>query len=236
MPKHITVGKNGVAFNRAAICKEDDFIKSDPWRIFRIMSEFVEGFESMSGIDKAISVFGSKATSPDSIYYKTACKTAYLLAKSGYSIITGAGPGIMEAANKGASEAKGRSVGMNILIPEQQVPNPYVNYLMEFKYFFVRKVMFTKYSRAFVIFPGGFGTLDELFEVLALVQTDRIARIPIILVHKEYWSGLIDWITEKLVAKGAILKDEMKLFEIVDKPEDVVKIIKNYKYNSCKVK
>jgi len=168
------------------------------------MSEFVEGFESMSGIDKAISVFGSKATSPDSIYYKTACKTAYLLAKSGYSIITGAGPGIMEAANKGASEAKGHSVGMNILIPEQQVPNPYVNYLMEFKYFFVRKVMFTKYSRAFVIFPGGFGTLDELFEVLALVQTDRIARIPIILVHKEYWSGLINWITEKLVAKGAI--------------------------------
>jgi hypothetical protein len=142
----------------------------------------------------------------------------------------------MEAANKGASEAKGHSVGMNILIPEQQVPNPYVNYLMEFKYFFVRKVMFTKYSRAFVIFPGGFGTLDELFEVLALVQTDRIARIPIILVHKEYWSGLINWITEKLVAKGAILKDEMKLFEIVDKPEDVVKIIKNFKYNSCKVK
>jgi len=206
----------------------DDFVRTDTWRIFRIMSEFVDGLEGLSKIERGVSFFGSKGTLPEHPYYKLACKSARYLVKNGYSIITGAGGGIMEAANKGAHEAGGMSVGLNILIPEVQIPNKYINYLMEFRYFFVRKVMFTKYSRAFVVFPGGFGTLDELFETLALVQTDRIEPAPIILVNKLYWKGLLGWFKERLVEEKTIEKKDLGLFKVVDTKEEVLSAIKSF--------
>ena len=192
------------------------------------MSEFVEGFDGLSGIKKAIAFFGSKRAKKNNLYYQLAYKTANLLAKKGYSIITGAGPGIMEAANKGASKAKGKSIGLNILIPEQQVPNPYINYLLEFKYFFVRKVMFAKYSRAFVVFPGGYGTLDELFEALALIQANRIDSFPIILLGKSFWEGLISWLKDTAIKRGTLLKEDLFLFKAVDKPQDVLREIEKF--------
>jgi len=207
---------------------KDDFLSTDTWRIFRIMSEFVDGFEDLSKIKHGVAFFGSKSTDQEHPYYKCAYKASYMLAKQGYSIITGAGSGIMEAANRGAYDAKGVSVGLNILIPEAQVPNPYINYPMEFRYFFVRKVMFTKHSYACVVFPGGFGTLDELFETLALVQTDRIRPIPVILVNKSYWKGLVSWLKNKLLSQGAIEKEDLKLFKIVDTPKQITSEIKKF--------
>lgn len=204
-----------------------DFLKSDPWRVFRIMSEFVDGFEGLSGIKKGVSFFGSKRLNSGHRYYKLAYETAKLFSKNGYGIITGAGPGIMEAANKGAYDAKGLSIGMNILIPEQQKPNPYVNYLLEFRYFFVRKVIFTKYSCAFVVFPGGLGTLDELFEALALIETDRIDSIPVVLVGSKYWQGLLNWL-KKLIEEETLVKSNLSLFKVVDTPEAALKVIKDF--------
>lgn len=204
-----------------------DFLKSDPWRVFRIMSEFVDGFEGLSGIEKGVSFFGSKRLSSNHRYYKLAYETARLFSKNGYGIITGAGPGIMEAANKGAYDAKGLSIGMNILIPEQQKPNPYVNYLLEFRYFFVRKVIFTKYSCAFVVFPGGLGTLDELFEALALIETDRINSIPVVLMGSKYWEGMINWL-KKLIQEGTLVKSNLNLFKLVDTPAAALKVIKDF--------
>ncbi|MCM8787691.1 MAG: TIGR00730 family Rossman fold protein [Candidatus Omnitrophica bacterium] len=215
-------------FNKKNIAK-NDILSVDSWRVFRIMSEFVEGFEALSNIKNGVSFFGSKRISENHPYYKLAYKTAYLLAKKGYSIITGAGPGIMEAANKGAYFAKGVSVGLNIIIPEQQKPNSYINYLLDFRYFFVRKVMFTKYSCAFVVFPGGYGTLDELFEALALIQTQRIEPIPIILVIKRYWQQLLEWLTKKLIKEGALIEEELRLFKVVDTEEEVLRVISNFK-------
>jgi len=186
------------------------------------MSEFVDGFEELSDVKKAVAIFGSaqhkKATKR---YYKTAENTAYLLAKNGYSIITGAGGGIMEAANKGAKRAGGDSIGLNILIPIAQKPNKYVTRLIDFKYFFCRKVMFAKYSKAFVVFPGGFGTMDELFEAITLVQTERMEPMPIILVGKEYWKGLISWIKNTFLPEGTIDKVDLKLFSVVNTPQEV---------------
>ncbi len=213
---------------RAKSTFENDFIGKDSWRVFRIMSEFVEGFEGLSKIKNAVSFFGSKKLKRTHPYYKLAYKTAKLLVKNGYSIITGAGPGIMEAANRGAYEVGGVSVGLNILIPEQQTPNPYVNYLLEFRYFFVRKVMFAKYSRAFIVFPGGYGTLDELFETLALIQTHRISPFPIILVKRRYWQGLVEWFKEKLIREGTLVKKDLILFKVVDKKEEVLEEIKKF--------
>ena len=215
---------------------KDDFIAiskgtaspADTWRIFRIMSEFVDGFEGLSKIKQGVSIFGSKATPKTHPYYKLATKMAYTLTKKGYTVITGAGGGIMEAANKGAKEAGGVSVGLNILIPQKQVPNPYINYLMEFRYFFVRKVMFTKHSYAFVVFPGGFGTLDELFETLSLVQALRIEPVPIILINKAFWSGLLDWFQARLVKEGTIDKKDLSLFTVVETPEQVHAAIKSF--------
>jgi len=204
-------------------------ISLDTWRIFRIMSEFVEGFESLSWIRNGVSFFGSKMVKSNHPYYKLAYDVAYLLSKNGYTIITGAGSGIMEAANKGAYFAKGVSVGLNIVIPQKQIPNPYINYLLEFKYFFVRKVMFTKYSSVFVVFPGGFGTLDELFEGLALIQTKRIEPLLIVLVVKDYWKELLRWFKEKLVKFDILPKEDLKLFEVVDKPKEVLDTIKKFK-------
>ena len=200
---------------------KEGFVSTDTWRIFRIMSEFVEGFEGLSWIKKGVSVFGSKRLLSSHPYYKFAYKTAYILSKKGYTVITGAGPGIMEAANKGAYDAGKKSVGLNILIPEQQKPNPYVNYLLEFHYFFTRKVMFSKYSCAVVVFPGGFGTLDELFESLALIQTYRIMPIPVVLVRKDYWKGLFSWFKDKLLKEGAILKEDFNIFSFAETPQEI---------------
>jgi uncharacterized protein (TIGR00730 family) len=205
-------------------------IADDSWRMFRIISEFVDGFEALGQIKKAVSIFGSARTQRNEKYYIAAEKVAYLLAKKGYAIITGGGGGIMEAANKGASEAKGISIGLNIELPHEQKPNPYANIQMGFRYFFARKVMFVKYASAFVAFPGGYGTMDEFFEAITLIQTHKIKPFPIVLFGKEYWSGLIKWIKTKLLQDDFISPGDDRLFDVVDTPEDVVKIIlKKYK-------
>jgi len=209
---------------------KQNFTKEDPWRIFRIMSEFVDGFEELSGITKAICIFGSARTKPSNKYYKLAEKTASLFAKSNYSIITGAGSGIMEAANKGCFNARGDSIGLNILIPTKQKPNKYINRLLEFSYFFSRKVMFAKYSKAFLVFPGGFGTLDELFEGLALVQTRRLEPFPIVLVGSKYWDGMIKWIKKSLLKSGCVDPEDMSAFKVMDDPRDILAYVDDY-YN-----
>lgn len=209
---------------------KNDFIKEDPWRIFRIMSEFVDGFEELSDLKRAVSIFGSAQTNAPSTkrFYRIAEDTTYLLAKNGYAVITGAGHGIMEAGNKGAKRASGESVGLNILIPIMQKPNKYVTRLLEFKYFFCRKVMFVKYSSAFIVFPGGFGTLDELFEAITLVQTERVDPFPVILVGRNYWKGLISWIKNTLLPEGTIEEKDLKLFSVVDKPQEVLAAINKF--------
>ena len=205
-----------------------DFTKEDPWRIFRIMSEFVDGFEELSDLKDAVAIFGSAKSDPPSKFYKIAEDTAAELVKSGYAIITGAGPGIMEAANKGAKKMNGGSIGLNILIPTMQKPNKYVTKLLEFKYFFVRKVMFAKYSKALVAFPGGFGTLDEFFEAITLVQTKRIDPFPIILVGSEFWKGMVHWMKETLLPHKTIDKEDMLIFKVVDTPQEVVSTINKF--------
>lgn len=205
-----------------------DFTKEEPWRIFRIMSEFVDGFDALSQIEKAVTFFGSSRAKPSSIYYKTAHKTAMLFARNGYAIMTGAGSGIMEAANRGAKEAGGLSIGLNILIPKKQIPNKYITMLLEFRYFFCRKVMFAKYSKAFIVFPGGYGTLDELFESLALIQTGRIKKFPIILHHSKYWKGLLSWMKNNLLKENTIDKEDLKLFKVVDSPEESLEIVEEF--------
>jgi uncharacterized protein (TIGR00730 family) len=203
-----------------------DFRAEDTWRIFRIMSEFVDGFEELTGIPPAISIFGSSRSVPSDKNYQDAQKIAELAVQKGYAVITGAGPGIMEAANKGASKAGGESIGLNIDLPTEQKPNPYVKHLLRFRYFFIRKVMFIKYSVAFVFLPGGFGTIDELFEILTLVQTKRISDVfSIVLVDTSYWAGIIEWINARMLKEGKITKQDMEIFKIVDTPEQVIKII-----------
>ena len=205
-----------------------DFTQEDPWRIFRIMSEFVDGFEELSNVKEAVSIFGSARASTSNKYYKIAEDTASRLVKSGYAIITGAGPGIMEAANKGAKEAGGESIGLNILIPIMQKPNKYITKLLEFKYFFCRKVMFAKYSKALVAFPGGYGTMDEFFEAITLVQTRRIDPFPIILVGSEYWKGLVQWMEKTMLPNKAIDRSDLKIFSVADTPQEVVSIINKF--------
>ncbi len=200
----------------------------DPWRVFRIMAEFVEGFDEMSKVGDAVSIFGSARTKKADRYYKLAEKTASLLVKEGFAVITGGGPGIMEAGNKGAAEADGESVGLNIDLPFEQKPNPYAKTLINFHYFFCRKVMFVKYAKAFVIFPGGFGTMDELFESLTLIQTQRIERFPVILVGKEYWKGLLDWLKNTMAAEKNIDFADLDMFKVVDTAEDVAREIKDF--------
>jgi uncharacterized protein (TIGR00730 family) len=205
----------------------DNFNVGDSWRLFKIMSEFVDGFDALSEINSpAVSIFGSARTKPDDKYYKVAEDIARGLAQAGYAVITGGGPGIMEAANKGAAEGDGVSVGLNINLPFEQEANPFTNIPLSFKYFVVRKVMFIKYAMAFIGMPGGFGTLDELFEAITLIQTRRIKAFPIILVGKSYWSGLMDWIKESLLTAGNIKEEDLLLFEILDDPDEVVHAIK----------
>ncbi len=208
--------------------KRDDFTTQDPWRIFRIMAEFVEGFEEMAQIGPAVTVFGSARTKTSDKYYKLAEETAFLLAKDGYAIITGAGPGIMEAANKGAKKAGIASIGLNIQVPVVQKPNRFITKLLDFRYFFCRKVMFLKYAKASVIFPGGFGTMDEFFETITLIQTQRMERFPVVLVGSEYWKGLMDWIKKSMLNMNRISGDDLDIFCIVDNPEEVVNSIRNF--------
>ncbi|MCA4898840.1 MAG: TIGR00730 family Rossman fold protein [Bacteroidota bacterium] len=203
---------------------------SDSWVIFKVMSEFVEGFEKLAKIGPCVTIFGSARVKPDNKYYKMAEEIAYQLVQQGYGVVTGGGPGIMEAGNKGANRAGGKSVGLNIYLPHEQKGNPYIDpdKLITFDYFFVRKVMFVKYSQGFIVMPGGFGTIDELSEALTLIQTKKIGRFPIVLVGKKFWSGMIDWIKEVLVDEKMISPEDLDLFSIVDTPEDAVQVIDDF--------
>jgi len=203
----------------------DDFKLRDSWRLFKILGEFVDGFETLNDLGPAVSIFGSARIKPDDSVYEKAEETAFRISKLGFSIITGGGGGIMEAANKGASRAEGKSVGLNIKLPFEQQPNPFANIKLEFKYFFIRKVMFIKYAMAYIIFPGGFGTLDEMFESLTLIQTRRIKPYPVILVGRDHWTGLIDWLKKELLTKKLISAKDPDLFYLVDTPEEVEKLI-----------
>lgn len=204
----------------------DDLKQDEAWRIFRIIGEFVEGIEMLHGLGPAVSIFGSARTKPETPNYELTVDIAKLFVKNGFGVITGGGGGVMEAANKGAAEAGGKSVGLNIILPHEQQPNPYANIKISFKYFFVRKVMFIKYATAFIIMPGGFGTLDELFEAMTLVQTHRIRPFPIILVNSQYWNGLLDWMKAVLVNEHAISKTDLDFIQVLDDPEDIVKAVK----------
>lgn len=201
---------------------------TDSWQIFKIMAEFVDGFEKLAKIGPCVTIFGSARTPADNKYYQIAVETGRLLTERGYGVITGGGPGIMEAGNKGAFEAGGKSVGLNIELPFEQFHNKYIeqNKLLEFDYFFIRKVMFMKYSQGYIVMPGGFGTLDELFEAMTLIQTGKIARFPIVLVGSDYWGGLINWITETMLNKESnINPEDLNLFRLVDTAEEATQHI-----------
>jgi len=205
-----------------------DFLDSDPWRSLRILSEFVEGFDALADVGPAVSVFGSARIKRTDRYYREARELGRMLAEAGYAVITGGGPGIMEAANRGCQEGGGLSIGCNIELPKEQGLNPYVDLGVEFRYFFARKVMFVKYADAFVIFPGGYGTLDELFEALTLIQTQKVQNFPVVLVGTEYWGGMIDWIRASLLAEAAINPEDVDLLRLTDDPNEAVRIIKAY--------
>ena len=202
-----------------------DFTTQEPWRLFRIMAEFVESFELMSKIGPAVSVFGSARTPYTDPWYQKAEQLGGLLVKNGYAAISGGGPGIMEAVNKGAFEAGGTSVGLNIELPHEQKPNPYMNRLLNFRYFFIRKVCFVKYASGFVMFPGGYGTLDEFFESITLIQTERIIHFPVVLMGRAYWSGLVGWMDERLRAAQLISPGDLELFHVTDEPQEAVEFI-----------
>ncbi|WP_299665119.1 TIGR00730 family Rossman fold protein [uncultured Polaribacter sp.] len=197
---------------------------NDSWAIFKIMAEFVEGYEKLSKIGPSVSIFGSARTKPDHPYYKLAEEVAFKLTQNGYGVITGGGPGIMEAGNKGANRGKGISVGLNIELPFEQHDNPWIDpgKSLDFDYFFVRKVMFVKYSQGFIVMPGGFGTLDELFEAITLIQTKKIGRFPIVLVGTKFWGGLLDWIKQTLITENNIGLEDLKLFRVVDTADEAI--------------
>jgi len=214
----------------------DDFTRTDPWRVMRIMGEFIEGFDDLASVERGVSVFGSARTPPDDPQYLAAQETSRLLAEAGFSIITGAGPGIMEAANKGARMGGGRSIGCNIELPFEQGANPYVDTLVNFRYFFVRKTMFIKYSSAFIIFPGGFGTLDEAFEALTLIQTGKIYQFPVILFGRHYWAGLIRWLQSRVLVERKISPGDMDLMLLTDDPAEAAHaVIEAWKATNKKI-
>ncbi len=204
----------------------DDFKLEESWRMFKIMAEFVDGFEHLADVGPAVSVFGSARTDPEHEDYRQALYLGNLLAKNDITVITGGGPGIMEAANRGAKEAGGRSIGLNITLPLEQKPNDYATELVSFKYFFIRKVMLIKYARAFVVFPGGFGTMDELFEAITLIQTHKMKPFPIILYGSTFWRSLSDWFSDELLSAGLIAEKDLNLFKICDDVEEVVSLVK----------
>jgi uncharacterized protein (TIGR00730 family) len=198
------------------------FVHTDPWRVLRIMGEFVEGFDTLSDVRFAVSIFGSARTKPDDAYYDKAVETARLLSKQGFPIITGGGPGIMEAANRGAQEGNGLSIGCNIELPFEQGTNPFVERSINFRYFFVRKTMFVKYSTAFIVFPGGFGTMDELFEALTLIQTGKVKNFPVVLFGRDYWKGMVDWLADRVAGEGKVDTKDLELFHLTDDPAEAV--------------
>ena len=206
--------------------RADEFTHTDTWRVFRIMGEFVEGFDDLATVTRGVAIFGSARTPADSPFYAAAQETAALLAHAGYTVITGGGPGIMESANRGAFEAGGASIGCNIELPFEQAPNPYQTRSLKFKYFFVRKTMFVKYSNAFVIFPGGFGTLDELFEALTLIQTRKINNFPVILFGSDFWAGMLDWLENTILKNKYIASQDRGLLHVTDSPAEVVEIVR----------
>ena len=204
----------------------EDIRLSESWRLFKILGEFVEGVEKLHDLGPAVSIFGSARIQEDSPYYHAAVDLARRLAENGFGVITGGGGGVMEAANRGAAEKNGDSVGLNIILPHEQVPNPYANIQIEFDYFFVRKVMFIKYACAYVIMPGGFGTLDEFFEAVTLIQTDRIKPLPVVLFGTEYWGGLMKWIRERLLENKMISPQDLDIIFMTDDPDEIVHIVK----------
>jgi hypothetical protein len=206
----------------------EDLKHSETWRVFRIQSELVEGFETLNDIGHAVAIFGSSRMLPGSYYYEQAVELGKRLSDAGFTVITGGGPGIMEGANKGAKQGKGKSVGLNIEIPAEQTPNSYQDISLSFRYFFIRKLMFVKYSSAFIIFPGGFGTMDELFEALTLSQTKKIGVFPIILFGKDYWKGLTDWFRSTLIPNNTIAAEDLGLISFVDSADEACEVLKKY--------
>ena len=206
----------------------DDITVKDTWRLFHIMSELVEGFENLSGIQPAISIFGSARCKDGDLLYARTYNLAKLLGKNGFNVITGGGGGVMEAANKGASEAGAKSIGLNIELPFEQTPNPYANIKLQFRYFFVRKIMFVKYAMAYIVLPGGFGTLDECFEALTLIQTKKIKPFPVILVDSSYWRGLIEWMKDNLLSCDKVSREDLEIFRIMDEPEEIIQYLKKF--------
>lgn len=205
--------------------RPDALRKTDPWRVLRIMGEFVEGFDTLGDVQDGVAIFGSARTPPTDPLYGAAVETARLLAEAGIPIITGGGPGIMEAANRGAVEGGGLSIGCNIELPFEQGTNPYVTRAVNFRFFFVRKTMFVKYSTAFIVFPGGYGTLDELFEALTLIQTGKVTHFPVILFGREYWCGLVEWLTRTVAAERKINPGDLKLFHVTDDPREATRLV-----------
>jgi len=213
---------------------QSDFKQQDPWRMFRIMAEFVEGFEALADCSPAVSIFGSARVTPDHADYQKAEQIARQLAREGFAIITGGGPGVMEAANKGAFEAGGRSVGLNIELPMEQSPNSFSNIRVSFRYFFVRKVMFVKYASGFVILPGGFGTLDELFESITLIQTGKIRPFPVVLVGRAYWTGLVTWIRDVMMQDQKISITDLAILRVVDTADEAIEVINEFHPSSTR--
>ncbi|MES9859117.1 MAG: TIGR00730 family Rossman fold protein [Sedimenticola sp.] len=203
----------------------EDLKTSETWRIFRIQSELIDGIETLNDLGPAVTIFGGARFTEDSRYYQEAMTIGRMLSDEGLSVITGGGPGIMEAANRGCQAGIGTSMGLNIELPHEQDPNPYLDAGMEFRYFFVRKLMFVKYAMAYIIFPGGYGTMDELFEALTLIQTDKIRQFPVVLYGEDYWSGLLNWIKETMMGHESIAPEDMDLFQLVNSPEDALKVI-----------
>jgi len=206
----------------------EDFTLKDTWRLFRIMAEFVEGFEDLSDVHPGVSIFGSARCVKGDPLYEKALKLARILAKNGFNVITGGGGGVMEAANRGAKEGGAKSIGINIELPYEQKPNPYSTIKLSFRYFFVRKVMFLKYAVAYIVLPGGFGTLDECFEAITLIQTKKVKPFPVVLMDSSYWNGLINWIKDTMLTTGKISPEDMNIFRVMDEPEEVVEYIKKF--------
>jgi len=221
--KHPVITEDTKLFQ--GVTPTDEFTRGDPWRVMRIMGEFIEGFDKLAGLEKAVTVFGSARTLPDDPQYLAAVEVGRLLAKRDFAVITGAGPGIMEAANKGAKLGGGRSVGCNIELPFEQGSNQYVDTLVNFRYFFVRKTMFIKYSAAFIIFPGGYGTLDELFEAVTLIQTGKISQFPVILFGRHYWAGLFRWLQTRVASEKKINDGDVDLMHLTDDPAEAVELV-----------
>ena len=231
-PRHGRVSAHGPGAERmrpadaGLLQREADpsFVHTDPWRALRILGEFVDGFDTLARVGAAVAVFGSARVAADHPHYAAAVEVGRLLAERELAVITGGGPGIMEAANRGAAEAGGLSVGCNIELPHEQAPNVYANLQIDFRYFFVRKTMFVKYSEAFIVFPGGFGTLDELFESLTLIQTGKVAHFPVVLYGSDYWRGLLSWLREHVLAAGLVAEDDLALLHVSDDPAEIVEL------------